>query len=39
MLSVVYKELWVQLDAPRDLAIPSRKAMRMAGEKAGLELE
>ena len=35
----VYKELWVQLDAPRHLAIPSRKAMRMAGEKAGLELE
>ena len=34
-----YRELWVQLDAPRHLVIPSRKAMRAAGEMAGLELE
>ncbi|WP_326545288.1 class I SAM-dependent methyltransferase [Mycolicibacterium sp. ND9-15] len=34
-----YAADWVQIDAPRHFVIPSRQAMRMAAESAGLRVE
>lgn len=34
-----YRTDWVQIDAPRHIAIPSREAMALAADRAGLRVE
>jgi SAM-dependent methyltransferase len=34
-----YGSFWVQLDAPRHLLVPSEQGMRIASDRAGLEVE
>lgn len=35
----LYKEDWVDIDAPRHIVVPSRDGMRLAADKVGLRLE
>ena len=35
----IYKEDWVQIDAPRHIVIPSRKGLALAAETVGLRVE
>jgi SAM-dependent methyltransferase len=35
----IYRQDWAQIDAPRHIVIPSRQAMALAADKAGLRLE